>query len=178
MPEYNYIELYNFQEISIECFEKCKTNKKLLPLASQKNYQLLFYETSPPRIKPNFERSPTLMQRRNTNTSPSSSNLRSIAVPTSTQSQVILDPKVVSPKTAVDFQQHRTNLLTTISPSVYKSATSHGLLNRHATEYSKFRMSTASFGASRYRTPTSLTSLELKPATVEGKLTSLKYTGI
>ena len=52
-------------EISIECFEKSKANKKLLPLSSIKNYIIIYNESQVPCKKPRFDRSPSHVQSRN-----------------------------------------------------------------------------------------------------------------
>jgi len=36
-----------FKVISLECFEKSKANKKLLPLTSLKSYEIIYVETTP-----------------------------------------------------------------------------------------------------------------------------------
>jgi hypothetical protein len=59
-----------FSDIAVECYEKAKANKKILPLASMKNYMLLFNET--PGMKPMFDRSPTSIKRTALNSSPNS----------------------------------------------------------------------------------------------------------
>ncbi len=46
-------------QIAIECFEKTKTNKKLLPLTAQKGYTIIFNETTAPQQRPTFDKSPT-----------------------------------------------------------------------------------------------------------------------
>ena len=46
-------------QIAIECFEKIKTNKKLLPLTAQKGYTIIFNETTAPQQRPTFDKSPT-----------------------------------------------------------------------------------------------------------------------
>jgi hypothetical protein len=50
--------------LAIECFEKCKANKKLLPLTSLKNYTIIYNEGQVPCKKPRFDRSPSHVQAR------------------------------------------------------------------------------------------------------------------
>jgi hypothetical protein len=62
-----------FKVISLECFEKSKANKKLLPLTSLKNYEIIYVETTTPPPKPHLDRSPSHV-RHTTSTSPNSPN--------------------------------------------------------------------------------------------------------
>ena len=57
----------NYKDISLECFEKSKANKKLLPLSSVKNYIIIYNELSMPQKKPNFDRSPSHIRHSNNN---------------------------------------------------------------------------------------------------------------
>ena len=47
-------------QVAVECFEKTKSNKKLLPLQSQKNYMIIFNEATAPQTRPTFDKSPTV----------------------------------------------------------------------------------------------------------------------
>lgn len=158
---------------------------------------LLYNETSSPIMRMSYDRSPTLM-RRQTNISPNSpvnqqqillqrAQQRSptLNITTSLNSQFVTASQPVMPKTA-EFS-HRPNRSNgepsnsihernVYSSSIYgKKAQSNGssstATDGKQPELSKIKFS--SIGA-RYRTQTSLTSLELKPATVEGKLVKTK----
>lgn len=62
-----------FKVISLECFEKSKANKKLLPLTSLKSYEIIYVETTTPPLKPHLDRSPSHVCH-TASTSPNSSN--------------------------------------------------------------------------------------------------------
>ena len=63
-------------QIAIECFEKSKANKKLLPLTAQKNYTMIFNETTAPQQRPTFDKSPTVAGiRRSMSNSPNQQSL-------------------------------------------------------------------------------------------------------
>ncbi len=61
---------YLLTDIAIECFEKSRHNKKLLPLDSIKNYIILYHEKPPTSGKGHFDPSPTAIVRRSINVSP------------------------------------------------------------------------------------------------------------
>lgn len=172
-----------------------------MPLSAQKDYQLLFYETSPPRIRPKYERSPTTaslpqfqqqqqQQRRLQpgNISPTNS-IRTFApgggltVGGSTPAMnnehgnsLKISPPSATIRTAAEFITHHRSLTSaTLANSNVMLKSSVG-----APSVSLVRQTTAGeFGTTtsmaktkssmfRNRGQASLTSLELKPATVEG----------
>lgn len=161
-----------------------------MPLNSQKDYQLLFYETSPPRIKPKFERSPTTtsilqsqyqqQQQQQQRVKPGNlsptSNMRTIGGSTSAINEQV--PLKISPpsaiRTAAEFITHHrsstTTALTSSNLMLKSSSAAPTALLRQSTggggEYSRMHQRNTSLF--RNRGPASLTSLELKPATVEG----------
>lgn len=60
--------------ISVECFEKSKANKRLLPLSSIKKYIILYNESQVPCKKPRFDRSPSHIKQNNSNTTAPQAN--------------------------------------------------------------------------------------------------------
>jgi hypothetical protein len=188
----------NHQEISIECFEKARANKKLLPLNCIRNYKVLYYETSSPFLRPNYDRSPTLM-RRQLNASPNQNaenkqqpqqqqqqqlatiqtrRSPTLNITSSLNGQFVSQSLPAAPKTADAYYRakhenavHERNVysssfykkaLTTVNAAESKSAAAGS-----GNDFSRIKFS--SMGA-RNRTQPSLNSLELKPATVEGKV--------
>lgn len=177
-----------------------------MPLSAQKDYQLLFFETAPPRIKPKFERSPTnasifqspyqqqpQQQQQRRNMSPTTTTSMRNLVPGSQSAAYSANsaineqhmPLKISPpsaiRTAAEFiTHHRGSTSSALASSnlMFKSATTTqppppiGLMRQTTGgggEYaSKFRTSSLFHQRGNRAGANSLTSLELKPATVEG----------
>lgn len=156
---------YN-QEIAVECFEKARSNKKILPLVAQKNYQLIFNEQKIPQIKPNLERSSTIL-RRSQSTSPPNSNAK--AVNSQTVTTTTLPTKIKNPKPEPRNSPGSPVLIKKTVPininvNLSKPIQSETFF-KPPTDYKKLKLKALS---QRSKNQTSLNSLELKPATVEG----------
>lgn len=194
-----YIE-HSFQVIAIECFEKAKTNKRLLPLNAIKGYKVIYYETTPP-IRPAFDRSPTNVRRSvsnaannnnntNSSTSPTSSSptnnqpqikQASSSMTTASAASLLANQPAKSPVASISETSARAPYRTSefnfvpraaLTPSAYRrtflqTESSHSKSQADSMKAADFaRMRLGSNGGKK--APNSLTSLELKPATVEG----------
>lgn len=208
-------------KISIECFEKLKQNKKLLPLTQMKNYCIIFNEATLPSQRPNFEKSPTATGIRrsmsnspnqalkntsakltsqqlqlqqpsqNRNLSPTGNNvLQSTYPPPQNKSNVFLishNSNNSLSKTKTDLQKMESSVQRTLlsqqttksSSSASKAEFNSKLQFTNSLNIQQQQISQTlttphptiqySFGhpALKVKSPPSLTSLELKPATVE-----------
>lgn len=108
-----------FIEIALECFEKQRQNKKLLPLNSIKGYTMLYHETSPPVPKPNLERSPSFA-RRSISSSPTNQQRQPLS-----QSQNIQNNKqtAASTETSLAYARSRSEGQNNANPSLVRQTT-------------------------------------------------------
>ncbi|CAF0708512.1 unnamed protein product [Brachionus calyciflorus] len=160
-------------KISIECFEKARSNKKILPLSAQKNYVLIYNETKTPQPRPNLDRSPTVL-RRSMSTSPQNSNTKSTIVNTQTVTTTVIpnqtQPKQQSkpksePRNNSGSSSNKKLISLSQSENLGKSSLPNEAIFKPPTnDYTKLKLNAL---AQRNKNQSNLTSLELKPATVE-----------
>lgn len=166
------IYLFLIEEIAVECFEKVRGNKKILPLTAQKDYMLIYNEMKTPQPKPKLERSPTIL-RRSLSNSPQNTNTK----PNNTQTVTTTVLQQNKPKSKPELRNssgssvnNKRQISLSQSENLGKPAQADSLYKPPA-DYSKIKLNAL---AQRNKNQTNLTSLELKPATVEGKKTLAK----
>jgi hypothetical protein len=196
-------------KISIECFEKLKQNKKLLPLTQIKNYSIIFNEATIPSQRPNFDKSPTVAGiRRSTSNSPNQALKNNTSAKMTTQLVQLqqssqnrnLSPTGNSGSSPPNSTSKSNVFVISNNNNNTSSSMQRALLNHQSSAKSSRSLSKAEFAnklkftnslniqqqqigqqqqqqptlqyslghpALKVKSPPTLTSLELKPATVE-----------
>jgi hypothetical protein len=192
----NMFYCFILKDIAIECFDKSKNNKKLLPLNTLKTYSVIYYEPPFSQIRPGLDRSPTMLRKSLNNSPPNNNNhtnnnhtnnnqpqkpVQNVGLstsPNSLQSQKqIIDSTLKPPRNEINFVQrnslavnstimnNRRSLIQVESNQQNNNNNIGGIDLSKSNDFAKLRL-----GYRGRNHPSSLTSLELKPSTVEGYL--------
>lgn len=135
-------------------------------MEAQKNYQLIFNEQKIPQIKPNLERTSTILRRSQSNSPPNSNGK---VVNSQTVTTTALATKTKNSKPELRNSPSSPVLIKKAVPinigeNASKPSQSEPLF-KPPTDFKKLKLKALSH---RSKNQTCLNSLELKPATVEG----------